>query len=285
MTPKNSYVTLTDFKNYRVARQQSTSVTADTTDDGVIEQLLEAASRFIDSKTGRWFYPRIETRSYTLPDYLGEFYSKELYFDADVLEIVTFLNGDGASIAATQYNLLPKNEHPKFMMKMKATSSVVWALDSDGEWEYVLDLTAVFGYHNKYVNAWKVGTTLSEALDTTETEFDVTSAALFASGQIIKIDSEINIVSTAPTGKINVVSRGDNGSTAATHDSGATVYIWQPMEDVRNAVCEIANTAYGRRFGRSASNTETITAAGIVLSPRDIPAMATEFISVYRRYV
>jgi hypothetical protein len=55
------------------------------------------------------------------------------------------------------------------------------------------------------------------------------------------------------------------------------------MEEAHNAACEIANTAYRRRFGQSTSNTETVTAAGIVLSPREIPAMAQEFIKTYQR--
>jgi len=283
MTPRNSYATLAELKNYMAARQQSSSVSTDTVDDGVAEQLLEYASRYIDGKTSRWFYPRIEMRNYSIPDY--PYTGREICFDADLLEVITFLNGDNTSVAATNYNLHPKNESPKYKLMMKETSTVVWETDSDGEYEHVLDLTAIWGYHSRYVNAWKVGSTLAEALDANETEFDVASAALFASGHIIKIDNEICIVSTAPTGKVNVVSRGDNGSTATTHDNGATVYIWVPMEDARNAVIEIANTAYRRRFGQSTSNTETVTAAGVVLSPKDIPSMAAEFVKTYRRYV
>jgi hypothetical protein len=280
MTPKNSYSTLQEFKNYFTARN-GTAIPADTVDDGVLEQLLENASRYIDSKTGRWFYPRIETRYYDIPDYPYD--GRDIYLDADLFEILTFSNGDGVSIASTQYNLKPKNETPKFQICMKETSNVVWSTDSDGESEGVLDLLAIWGYHNRYINAWKVGSTLAEALDTSETEWDVTSAALFSPGQIVKVDNELGIVSTAPTGKVNVVQRGDNGSTAATHDNGATVYIWQPMDDARNAVLEIANQAKARRFGQSLSNTETVTAGGIVISPRDVPAMAAEFIKTYQR--
>jgi hypothetical protein len=57
------------------------------------------------------------------------------------------------------------------------------------------------------------------------------------------------------------------------------------MAEARNAVLEIANNAYQRRFGKSTGESATVTAAGIVLSPRDIPAMAEAFIRNMRRIV
>jgi hypothetical protein len=57
------------------------------------------------------------------------------------------------------------------------------------------------------------------------------------------------------------------------------------MDSCKLACLEIANNAYRRRFGQSSnSNTETITAAGVVLTPRDIPTVAMEFIGTYRMY-
>ena len=85
---------------------------------------------------------------------------------------------------------------------------------------------------------------------------------------------------------VTVLQRGDNGSTAATASNGATVYVWQTMKACQNACIEIANSAYRRRYGQSAtSNTETVTAAGVVLSPRDIPTMAKTFIAQYEPLV
>lgn len=57
-----AYASITDFKNY--ARIEST----DTTDDAVIGDILEGASRLIDTETRRTFFARIETRKYDVPD-------------------------------------------------------------------------------------------------------------------------------------------------------------------------------------------------------------------------
>ena len=51
-----AYASITDFKSY--ARITST----DTTDDGVIGDILESASKLIDTETRRTFYARVETR-------------------------------------------------------------------------------------------------------------------------------------------------------------------------------------------------------------------------------
>ncbi len=282
MTARNTYATLAEYKSFVVSRGQTAST--DTNDDAVIDTLLEQASRYLDAKTGRWFFPRIETRYYSIPDYPA--INREVDFNADLLEVITFLNGDGSSIAASEYHLWPRNEYPKFGLKIKESSNFQWLTD-DSEFEYVLPMTAYFGYHPNYLqDAWKsVGTLGSAITDTTTLAFTMTAGHTLAVGNIAKIDNELNIIGTVATNTITPLKRGDNGSTAATHLNGATVYIWQPMNDCKSAVLEIAMQAYKRRFGQSLSNTETTTGAGVILTPKDIPTMAGEFIQTYRRRV
>lgn len=276
MTAINTYATLAEYKEYIVARGQTAST--DTGDDIVIDQLLEQASRYIDDKTRRWFYPRVETRYYDVPD------SSELVLDADLLEVIELLNGEDTEIASTEYHLKPRNYSPKYAVELTDVTSVVWESDADQSVEFVIDLTAIFGYHEWYAEAWTTGGTLGAAMsDTTTASLTMTAGHSVAVGQILKIDNELMIVSAVATNAVTLVARGDNGSTAATHSNGATVYIWEPMEGARNAVLETAMQAYKRRFGKSVSNTETITAAGVVLTPRDIPALATEFIKAHQR--
>ena len=68
--------------------------------------------------------------------------------------------------------------------------------------------------------------TLNEALDTTETGVDVTSGSLFEVGQTILIDSEQMWISAIATNTLTV-TRGVNGTTAATHASGATIQTYE----------------------------------------------------------
>lgn len=278
MTAINTYATLAEYKAFSTARGQTSST--DATDDVVIDNLLEAASRYIDSKSARWFYPRIEQRYYSIPD------SNELDLDADLLEVITFLNGDDVAIASTEYNLLPRNYTPKYAIELKDISAVTWASDSSGDTEYVIDLTGIFGSHDRYVDAWTIAGTLGAAIsDTTTLAFTMTAGHTVAVGEILRVENEILIPATVVSNTITPVARGDNGSTAATHANGKTVYTWQPMEEARNAVLEMAMRAYKRRFGVSGGAAETITGAGVVLTPKDLPDMAKAFIETYRRVV
>ena len=278
MTARNAYAALSEYKAYVTARGQTSST--DATDDEVINNLLEQASRYIDDETGRAFYPFIQARVYSAPN------SLELCVYEDLLEVITLTNGDSTVVPSTEYYLVEKNLSPAYAIKINDISIYKWTSDTQGSLENVISVNGIWGYHNRYLReGWKVGTTTTEALDTSEVEFDVTASTLFSAGQIIRYGDELGIITSTASGKITVVSRGDNGSTAAAHDSGITVYIWQPIRTANIACLEIAMTAYHRRFGRSQSNSEIVTAAGVVLSPRDVPALAMSFINSHKEMV
>lgn len=282
MTGRNTYATLAEFKAYRTSRNGTASI--DSADDVVIDQLLESSSRYIDDQTSRFFYPRIETRVYSIPEYPND--SRQLDFEADLQEVISFLNGDNTSISSTAYNLLPKNDTPKFALEIKQTSSIVWQSDSNGDSDCVLDVVGIYGYHNNYSEAWKTAGTLGAAItDTSTLAFTMTAGHILSVGKIVKIDNELFIIDTIATNTITPLKRGDNGSTSATHLNGATVYIYEPMQSLRHAIFEMAERAYKRRFGQSQGNDSTVTSAGFVLPPKDVPSMTKEFISKYQRRV
>lgn len=272
----NAYATLTDLKNWR--RSGGTDLVADTTDDIVMSDLLEGASRFIDEQACRHFYPTIETRSFDLPG------DRELWFDDDLLELTTLTNGDDTTIASSEYILQPTNYYPKYALKLRQASSIVWLYDDDGNTEQVLDVLGFWGYHDQYSKrAWHLGGTLGAAMaDTTTLTLTMTAGHTLAAGNIIKIDSELLIVSSIDANTITAVARGDNGSTAATHLINAPVYIWQPMQTVWQATLEIANQAYGRRHGTNQGGVAQVTAAGVVITPQDVPATAARTIKNLR---
>ena len=275
----NLYATLADYKAYSTARGQSAST--DATDDGVIVDLLEVASRYLDDKTGRQFYPSFETRLYDIPS------DSELWLDGDLLSVTTLTNGDATVITTANYVLRPNNHTPYFSIKLKGDSSVAWEADADDDTEQVISLLAWWGYRKQFTQrAWQSVGTLGAAIsDTTTPAFTMAVSHSVVVGQILKIDSEIYNIAAVATNTITPIARGDNGSTAATHLNGATVYAWKPQEEARNAVLEIANSAYQRRFGKNTGESAQVTAAGVVLTPRDIPKMAEEFIRNFMRLV
>lgn len=195
MAITNGYATLAEFKLW--ADISSTN----TDDDSVIEDIIEAASRYIDAETARTFYARTETRYYSIPG------GRQLDVDDDLLTITTLTNGDATTIAATEYNFIPKNVTPYRAIRLKDSSTDYWTFDSDGNSEYVISILGTWGY-----------------------------------------------AATAP-------------------------------HDIRQACMMIATSMYKRRFGESTSSVATVTAAGVVITPQDVPSHAARIIRRYTRWL
>lgn len=269
MAVTNGYCTLAEYKAYVTARGQTE--TADASDDGVIQDLIVAASRHIDVQSRHKFYPTIETHLFDIPS------GRDVYIDDDLLSVLTFSNGNGNTI--TDYILKSKNP-PYWCISLRDIANITWETNSDGSSEQVISLLGYWGYHEQYIQrAWaQVGTLSTAITDTSTLAFSVTSGHSIAAGNIVRIDNEIYNVVTAATNTITPIKRADNGSTAATHLINTPVYAWQPMEGAKQATIEITNSAYQRRFGRNTGESATVTGAGVVLTPRDIPATAQAFI-------
>lgn len=274
----NTYATLTDYKAYATARGQTAS--SDTTDDGVITNLLTQASRYLDRETKRQYYPSAETRLYDIP------FDRDLLLDNDLLSVTAFTNGDALAISSGNY-LLKGNRPPYWCISLRDISTVGWTTSAAGSTEQVLSLAGVWGYHNDYTaRGWaQVGTLGAAITDTTTLAFTASGGHSIVAGNILKVDSEFYNVASVATNTITPTKRGDNESTAATHSNGTAIYAWQPMEEVKQIVLEMTNSAYLRRFGKNTGESATITAAGVVLSPRDVPATAQAFINDMRRKV
>ncbi len=268
----NSYATLADYKAYALPRGQSGSISTDATDDGVIQDLLVNASRYIDLHSTRQFYPTIDALLYDIPE------DRHVYLEADLLEVITFSNGDASAI--TDY-ILKGRSTPYWCISLRDTANVTWETNAAGSSEQVLGLLGYWGFHDQYPQrAWaQVGTLSAAITDTTTLAFSATSGHSIIAGNIARIGNEIYNVVTAATNTITPIKRGDNGSTAATHLINAPIYVWQPMEGAKQSCLEIAQSAYQKRFGRNTGESATITGAGVVLTPRDIPATAQAFIT------
>lgn len=277
MATTNSHATLTDFKNWLAVRGLAGTTGTDTSDDAVIENLLEAASRYVDGS--RTFYPRIETRNYCLPE------DDELILDDDLLSVISVTDGSSTTMSSSDYHLLPVNSEPKFAIRIKDSSTKYWQTDADGSDEYVIALNGWWGYHERFTQrAWLSGGTLSAAItDTTTLAFSATTGHSLVAGNICKIDSEIYNIATTATNTITPIKRGDNGSTAATHLISSVVYVWQPMEDIQGAVLSIVGNMYANRSGQPSGGRVSVTASGVVIRPEDVPPMAKMVIDHYRR--
>ena len=110
-----AYTTLADCKAYMGITE--------TNDDTLITALITRAQKIIDEYTGRIFEAETTTKYFNHDDVEG----RNLYlFGYDLLTVTTLTNGDGTTIASANYRLEPRNETPKWIIR----------LDEDTTWEF-----------------------------------------------------------------------------------------------------------------------------------------------------
>jgi hypothetical protein len=281
----NPYATLSDLKTYLVPRGQSSSTTVDTVDDVEISEIIEGVCRYIDDQTHRTFYPRYETRYFDVPVYQNS--PRNLFLDDDLLEVVTVTNGDTTVISPTVFNLKPKNYSPHYAIQIVGPAAIFWIFNGIGSIEKVISVEAWWGFHNKYEQrAWKqVGTLGAAITDTTTLTPTMTAGHTTTADSIVKIDKEIMNVAAIATTTFTAIQRGDNGSTAATHLINAPVYQWMVQPEIREAVKQISQSIYQARSGQVSSGKMTVTSAGIVIRPEDIPPLAAKTIQSFTRLI
>lgn len=280
----NSYATLLELKNFMTPRGLSSSnITTDTNDDSIMSVLLETVSRYVDDQCHRTFYPRFETRYFDIPE--EQTNDTILFMDDDLLSITTLTNGDSSTITSTQYVLYPKNTYPKQWIKLLGSSSIMWQASSYGDNESAISLAGLWGFHNNYTQrGWSAVGTLGAAMsDTTSLTLTMTAGHTVVKDEIYKIDSEMLNVTNVSTNTVTVSVRGDNGSTAATHLNGATVYKWNVQPEIKTAVLTICQNVYQNRSGQSSQGNVTVTQAGVVIRPQDVSPMAQKIISGFTR--
>ncbi len=234
----NAYVTLTEFKNIL-------GVTS-TTDDVTTRKIIEAASRAIETYTGRNFFITNETKYFDganplwIPDLLS----------INTSGLKTDEDGDGTyenTFATTDYHLYPLNTFPKYRIEINThgdyssfAGGVKKGVQIAGEWGYG-DGTAATPY--------TAVTTIAEDLTAGETDITVTSATNLSIGNTIKIDSEQMYI-TAYVHPLITVETGINGTTEATHTTGATVYAYRYPKDIWQACMDLAVDLWQNRMKR-----------------------------------
>lgn len=226
-----SYLSLTDFQN----RIQATSPTA--AEDARHRAALEAASRAIDRYVGRQFQPYTATRYYRA--------ISTYRLDIDDLLTVTTLktdaNNDGTyeqTWDSDDYDLLPYNavadRRPYTAIEITDTGlgnqtfpTTKKAVEIAGVWGYWLDTedtgTTVNGAHNDSVTTLAVAD--GDAIDVLDT---------------LLIGSEAFYV-TAKNANNLTVTRGANGTTAASLSGGESISVYRYPEDVVEACFLQAN--------------------------------------------
>lgn len=261
-TPTNGYITPTELLAFM---PNSTNASASQ-----IESAIEGASRAIEGATGKQFYPSIAANKYDLEAW----YPRELNTFEDLLEVITLTNGDGAAIASTEYTLSPANRYPKDGVVINAYSQTRFQSSATTGSAQAITLLGLWGWARNYSAAWYNYATLTAAVSTTSaTTLSISAYQEFEAGQIIRVDNELmRITAVNPTTQITV-TRGWNGSTAATHLISQPVKIWQVEGDIKQACKILAAKLYLRRnaingtTGGGDMGVQTSTAQGATRDP------------------
>ena len=252
----NEYTTVADIKTDK-------GIT-DTDDDTVILDKIRDAAGMIDQIANRFFYPLKETRLFDVPE---DHQDNNLWLDRDLLEVLTLLNGEGTTLTTAHYRLYPNNLYPKNRVGLKATSEYQWLTDANGEFEQVIPLTGIWGYHKNYTRAWASLTTLNGAITASITNLTLAAAGAKA-GQLWKADSEFIYAGVVSGTAASTIVRGVNGSTAALHANGAQIYVWQPERPIAELNREAALALY---LMKAHPGVDTIVIEGETFTtPRDV---------------
>ena len=107
-------------------------------DDTLIDSLIERAEGIIESYTGRIFEAETATKYFGVDAIEGRY----LYLlGYDLLTVTKLTNGDGTALTSGQYRLEPRNETPKWAIRLNEDYS--WEFDdSDDE----ISIAGTWGY-------------------------------------------------------------------------------------------------------------------------------------------
>lgn len=247
------YVTLAQMKAHKMPN------TTSLRDDTLMLDFIRDVCHSIDTLSGFKFYPMVQKLYYdALQDVDG--YQLLLWHHARFCEITEVTNaGIGTVVPSTAYVTDPRNKTPHYGITLLRSSGIVWYFNVNPE--NALSVTGTTVYHTQYNNAWVQKYTLASSMNASVTALPATADP----GEILKVDSEIMYARQA-----SLVARGVNGSTAAVHDTSATVYAWRPEEGIEQLAREATVLKVIMRDDPTAIST---TIDGQVFSvPKDIDA-------------
>jgi hypothetical protein len=112
--------------------------TSNTGDDALLTSLLGQAEAFVDAQFSARFEAVTATRKYGIESIANG----SLFLDAPLLSLSTLVNGDGETISADDYELLPRNASPKYQIRLRSTATKTWAVDA----EKTVAVTGTWGY-------------------------------------------------------------------------------------------------------------------------------------------
>jgi len=218
-----------------------------TSDDVMLRKICESASQSIDQYTNRHFYTQSTTKYF---DGAVELYVPDLL---SITTLKTDEDGDydyDNTYETTDYILYGVGIEDKLNTYPKTRI----VIDPNGDYSSFasgykkgVQIAGVWGYGDGIsATPYIADTTITEDLTAGESAIDVTSVTNLSAGQLILIGSEQYYIYSISTLTLTV-EPGVNGTTAATHDTAKTIYIYQYPSDIRQACIDLSVATYQNR--------------------------------------
>ena len=235
-----------------------------------VDRALQGASRSVEAKTKRRFYPELATRYFPWPDRNSPT-PWRLWLDEHEVVSITTLTSAGVALAPTDYFLEPQASGPPYdRVEVNRTATATFNTGSTPQQN--IAITGVFGYRLDTAPAG----TAAEAMDSSETGLDVSDGSLLGVGDLLAIDSERMIVterSMLTTG----LTLGGAGLTASTSDvsvtaSGAGINQGETImiDAEKMRVVEVAGSVLVVKRAWDGSALAVHTAGATIFSPRTL---------------
>lgn len=280
----NAYVTVDLFKNADVANLPGSSM-----DDTRLRILIEAVSRWIDRYCGRHFYAINQTLKFDGDGSTKLLLRRDL-ISIDASGLKTDDNKDRTfetTWATTDYLLLPSNADPTTLENPQSRPYTRIVVDLDAGTEdlfpqgfQTVQIAGQWGFWRHLRTATE---TINEEVDTSETEIDINTRTDIQVGHTILVDSEQMYVTDSIGGTKLVVRRAVNGTTAASHSTGASIQYYEYPEAIREAC--IAQTALQWKAAQAGYTAEmSLPEIGVSQRRRAVSPDAVIFLSAYRKW-
>ena len=278
---------MSTYATLEQARREVKADAADVSEDARLFENLTYITARIDESVRRWrFEPMVQTREF---DYFCvDPVTQELWLDAPLLEATTITDGNGDVLtlwdkqAATRLSAhvatMPLNDTPtNGLVRINGT---FWQSVTADNGIGAIRVTGAWGFRRDYAHAWKNSLdALAAGISANATSFAVDNVAgaditgrtpRFSAGQLVKIDSEyFHVTATNDATNTVTVEAAANGTTAAAHLAGATIYTWYPEPVIIRATLRWAGYIHSRR-----GNFEQLTTDGLgntTQFPGDMP--------------
>lgn len=276
-----------------------------TIDDSLHVRLLHAAQELVSRYTGWDFEPKRVTYRFNAPQprpsvgAYGSYYTappqslrpeRELRLTEPLLTLESGFNGDETALDLATLLYLDPNIYPRYALAFTKGADLTWLPDDEGNYEQVIPLTGLWGYHENWDEAFidSLDTLQDASLDDTTTTLSVTDLAgvnaygeenRFQVGQILKLEDvdgyeyvyvRAVTVGTDPDPDTLTVTRGYRGTVARAWATETPLLVYRPMEGVVQATLELARLLYRRR-SLDAGDMKQILGTNIKIVPETMP--------------